>query len=118
MLEHSTTLACLHTAAFTTNLLEVFVDDFCAMTNNLSTAHLTKFSCALISGIHLVFPPPKITKHAGEDPISQRKLEMGEATWDTTKELLGWLINGTHYTIQLQPERCQNLIRQINKTIK
>ena len=72
MLEQGHHLHRLEAAAFTTNLLEVFVDDFCAMTNNLSTAHLTKFSKALIHGIHSVFPPPEVTTHQGEDPISQK----------------------------------------------
>ena len=85
------------------------------MTNNLSRLHLQKFSRALIMGIHAIFPPPEISGHQGEDPISQRKLHLGEATWSTTKELLGWLINGVDYTIQLDPERCKKIVMQIKK---
>ena len=58
MLEQGDRLHCLAAAAFTINLLEVFVGDFCAMTNNLSRVNLVKFSKALIHGIHAVFPPP------------------------------------------------------------
>ena len=58
MLVTSDLLERLHTAAFTTNLLEAFVDDFCAMTKNLSRSHLTKFSCALIIRIHTIFLSP------------------------------------------------------------
>ena len=59
MLEQDDYLHRLAAAAFTTNLLEVFVDDFCALINNLSKEHLTKFSKALIHGIHSVFPPTR-----------------------------------------------------------
>ena len=118
MLENSKTLARLHTAAFTTNLLEVFVDDFCAIANDLSTNNLQKFSRALITGMHSIFPPPEITQHQGEDPMSQKKMTQGEATWDTTKELLGWLIDGINCTIQLTPERCQKTVKQIRTILK
>ena len=116
MLEQGDRLHRLEAAAFTTNLLEVFVDDFCAMTNNLSKENLTKFSKAIIHGIHSVFPPPEVTSHPGEDPISQKKLNEGEGTWDTTKELLGWIIDGANYTVHLDHSRCKaiaNLITQV-----
>ena len=45
-------------------------------------------------------------------------MAQGEATWDTTKELLGWVLNGVDYTIQLSPERCAKIVRLINKTVK
>lgn len=101
--------------AFTVNLLEVFVDDFCCMTNNLSASHLEHFSKALICGVHSVFPPPEISNHPGEDPISQKKMEEGEATWDYTKDLLGWLVDGINYTIQLSPEKCNKLAKLLTR---
>ena len=115
MLEKSDLLPRLQATAFTTNLLEVFVDDFCAMTNNLSHQHLSNFSKAIIVGIHSIFPPPEITKHQGEDPISQKKMHQGESTWETTKELLGWIMDGVEFTIQLAPTRCKRIVTLITK---
>ena len=115
MLEKEDHLSRLSAAAFTTNLIEVFVDDFCAMTNNLSKEHLRQFAKAIIHGIHSVFPPPEVTLHAGEDPISQKKLHEGEGTWDTTKELLGWIIDGANYTIHLEQSRCKAIASLITR---
>ena len=115
MLENSDSLPRLQASAFTVNLLEVFVDDFCAITNDLSKEHLTRFSKALIHGIHSVFPPPELSKHPGEDPISQKKLEAGDGTWATTKELLGWLVDGVNYTVHLSPDRCAKITKLITR---
>ena len=115
MLENCDALQRLQASAFTVNLLEVFVDDFCALTNDLSKEHLTRFSKALIHGIHSVFPPPEFSKHPGEDPISQKKLEAGDGTWATTKELLGWIVDGVNYTVHLSPCRCKKITTLITR---
>lgn len=70
-------------------ILEVYVDNFCAMTNDTSLPNLRKLTQALITGIHSIFPPPHISGHHGPDPISEGKLDKGEGTWDYTKEILG-----------------------------
>ena len=66
------TSACgrLNSSAFFVNLTEVFVDDFIASTNNTNWAHLTQLSRAMLHGIHSIFPPPEVSGHQGEDPIS------------------------------------------------
>ena len=81
----------------------------------MSKEHLTKFSKALIHGIRSVFPPLEVTTHHREDPTSQKKLNEGEGTWDTTKELLGWIVDGANYTVHLAPERCKAIISLIPK---
>jgi hypothetical protein len=73
---------------------EVFVDDFVGITNNLSRAHLTHISRAMINGIHSIFPPPEVTTHTGGDPISEKKLDKGEGVWSHYKEVLGWDLDG------------------------
>ena len=96
--------------------LEVFVDDFIGMAQTSCPQQLRHFSRALLHGIHEVFPPPSVTKHNGFDPISEGKLEKGEGTWDTTKEVLGWDIDGKAGTIQLPGKKCSKL-RALLKTI-
>lgn len=113
MLKRMDSLQPFQATSYTVTLLKVFVDDFCAITNNLHPQHLTSFSKAIIHGIHSIFPPPNITKHIGKDPISQKKLAAGDGTWDTTKEILGWVLNGVNYTIQLLPSKCQKICKLI-----
>ena len=105
------------TAAITyANLVEVFVDDFIAATNATGDAtHLLHFSRAMLHGVHSIFPPPDITGHTGQDPVSQKKLAQGEGTWNTTKEILGWLVDGAKFTIQLMPEKCKKISKQIKR---
>ena len=49
--------------------MEVYVDDFIGITNNLSQENLEKWSRAMLHGIHSIFPPPEITGHKGVDAM-------------------------------------------------
>ena len=118
MMEKRDNIYRLQAAAHTTNLLEVFVDDFIAATNNTKEAHLQHFTKAILHGIHSVFPPPEITQHPGEDPISQKKMMQGDGTWCTTKEILGWIVDGAAFTIQLPPSKCEKITKLIKKVKK
>jgi len=115
MLSQVDTLHRLHDAAHVTNILEVFVDDFVAGTNAFHLEHLQYFSNAIIDGIHSIFPPSEVSKHTGEDPVSQRKLQIGEGIWAFTKEILGWIIDGANYTIHLCPSKCKKIITLIRR---
>ncbi len=100
----------------TTNI-EVFVDDFIASTDDLSQPNLRNLSRAMLHGIHAIFPPPEVTGHNGGDPISEKKLDKLEGLFDPVKEILGWILDGTHYTIQLPPDKVQKIITTI-KSLK
>jgi hypothetical protein len=103
------------TAATDTTLVEVFVDDFIGATNNTSPAHLTKVSRAMIHGVHSIFPPPDISGHNGQDPVSEPKLNKGEGHWDHEKEVLGWVLNGKTFTLHLPKSKCEAIRQLINK---
>ena len=118
MMQKAEQLHRLQAAAQVVNLVEVFVDDFIAVTNDTSKTHLSHFSKAVLHGVHSVFPPPEVTGHQGEDPISQKKMTQGDGTWDTMKEILGWIVNGVDFTIQLPPTKCDKittLIKQVRR---
>ena len=118
MLHRSEAVNRLTAAASYVNLIEVFVDDFIGATNNRNIDHLTNLSRAMLHGIHSIFPPPASTGHVGEDPISNKKLKQDEGRWVTTKETLGWIVDGINFTIQLSPEKCKKvvkLIRQVSR---
>lgn len=112
------TLTRVQAAAHFTNLVEVFVDDFCAMSNNITKEHLTHFSRAMLHGIHSVFPPPESTGHDGPDPVSEKKLHEGEGKWEHTKEILGWIMDGANFTVHLPPKKCQKILDTISTMIR
>ena len=69
----------------------------------------------MFHGIHSIFPPPEQTGHAGEDPVAQKKMKEGEGLWQDCKEILGWLFDGTAYTISLPDKKIAAIIAEINK---
>jgi hypothetical protein len=98
-------------------LLEVFVDDFIGMTNQITPTNLTNLSRAMIHGVHSVFPPPDVSGHNGHDPISQPKLQKGEGLWEFKKEVLGWSLDGKNFTLQLPPPKCEKIRKLIKHII-
>ena len=99
----------------TINLVEVFVDDYIAMTNDTSHKNILHLSRAMLHGIHSIFPPTSITGHNGEDPIAQKKLKAGEGIWQEEKEVLGWIIHGGKYTISLPEKKLTALQNLVSK---
>ena len=100
------------------NLIEVFVDDFIGCTDNLTKEHLLKFTRAMMHGMHSIFSPPSQTGHTGGDPISIKKLKQLEGLWEHVKEILGWILDGANYTINLPPkkvEKIQLTLRNLKK---
>ena len=53
-------------------LLEVYVDNFIALSNDIRHTHLMSLSRAMLHGIRAIFPPPEVTGHTGFDPIAQK----------------------------------------------
>ena len=94
------------------------MDDFIACTDNITQDHILQLSRAMLHGIHTVFPPTKVTKHNGGDPISEAKLDKLEGLWDHAKEILGWLINGANFTIQLPPAKVAKIQQKLKKLTK
>ncbi|CAB9528600.1 hypothetical protein SEMRO_2270_G321400.1 [Seminavis robusta] len=68
---------------------EVYVDDYVGLLQSTDVNALRHHSRALLHAIHQIFPPPVATGHAGEEPISEKKLILeGEGIWGTVKEML------------------------------
>jgi len=97
------------------HLFEVFIDDYIGLLQSSDTQALRHHSRALLHAIHQIFPPPAATGATSEDPISHKKLVLdGEGIWDTTKEILGWMFDGLHRTMQLPAKK----VLAIRETIK
>ncbi|MEM7495226.1 MAG: hypothetical protein AAF471_03635 [Myxococcota bacterium] len=89
--------------------IEVYLDDYVGLAQTTNTAHLRLLSRAILTAIHSVFPPPDVTGHSGEDPVSQKKLAT-EGVWHTTKEVLGWDMDGANRTIALPQPKIDKLL--------
>ncbi|KAG7352982.1 hypothetical protein IV203_009030 [Nitzschia inconspicua] len=94
-------------------LQEVYIDDFIALCPAKHLTHLQHHSRAMLHAIHDLFPPPDITGSTMEDPISIKKLA-SEGTWSTTKEVLGWLLNGQERTVSITYQKFQKVTSQIS----
>ena len=99
-------------------LIEVYMDDYIGATNDPTMSHLQTVSRAMLHGIHSIYPPPIVSGHSGEDPVSAKKLSNGEGRWQPVKEILGWIVDGKNYTLQLPPTKCKNICKLIRKILK
>ena len=88
-------------------LIEVYVNDFIAMNNDTSHEHLQQLSQEMLHGVQAIFPPSVITGHNGYEPIAESKFYKGDGTWEYEKEILGWMVDGLHGTIQLPPKNAR-----------
>jgi hypothetical protein len=97
--------------------IEVFVDDFIAMSQD--AARIPHTTRAILHGIEQVFPPPEITGHAnGKAPVSQKKVMKGEADWRVRKEVLGWLVDGRSRTVELPPDKAAAYSCELKKLLR
>lgn len=95
-------------------LMEVYVDDFIQVAQTTDPDKLLHMSRAILHDIHSVFPPPSVTGHDGEDPVSQKKLEQGDGRWATRKEILGWVFDGHNQTIELPLNKVEKITAEIH----
>ncbi len=101
-------------------MVAVYVDDFLsAAVENAEGTLLRDTARATLHAIHSVFPPPCETGDlSAKDPISEKKLEKGDARWATTKEVLGYIVDGVDRTIQLPPSRAADLLEELKKILR
>ena len=100
-------------------LFEVYVDDYCALLQTTDEQMLRHHSRALLHAVHELFPTPDITGHAGENPISQKKLIVDrEGVWDVLKEILGWIFDGVKRTMQLPTPKIEKMLRTIRNLLR
>ncbi|VEU33676.1 unnamed protein product [Pseudo-nitzschia multistriata] len=88
---------------------DIYVDDFCGLVQgNKWTRRAVKR--ALLHSLDRVFRPlDKEDTPYRQEPASLKKLKKGDATWATSKIILGWLLNTEHKTISLPPHRVERL---------
>ena len=99
------------------NLLEVCVDEFIAMSNDIQNIYLEKLSWAMMHGIQATFPPPKVKGHNWFEPVAE-KMGDGDGIWDFYKEILEWDLYGIQYKIQPPPNKCKDICTVMRKFVK
>jgi hypothetical protein len=98
----------------------VYVDDFIlAVVENEERTLMRRVSRATLHAIHSIFPPPERSGHiGGKDPVSQKKLEKGDARFDIEKEILGFLINGAERTVRLSDAKAKAITDEIGRVLR
>ena len=89
--------------------IDVFVDDFIALCQG-PPSNQTRVRQCLMHAVDSVFRPNDFYDgpHRRE-PISIKKLKQGDTSWNTSKQVLGWIINSITMTIHLPPHRKERL---------
>ncbi|KAL7540898.1 hypothetical protein ACHAWF_006815, partial [Thalassiosira exigua] len=99
-------------------MVEVYVDDFIQLAQTSDRDALLHCSRALLHAIHSVFPPPAITGHNGEEPISLKKLKEGEGLWEVRKEILGWMFDGATRCIELAARKQDAILKELRTILR
>jgi hypothetical protein len=98
----------------------VYVDDFLlAAVQNTEQTLLQRTMRATLHAIHSVFRPPSASDPPGtKDPISEKKLQKGDARWNPVKEVLGYELNGRDRTVKLPAPKADALLKELRKALR
>ena len=98
----------------------VYVDDHVmGVVENRSGTLMQQTARATLHAIHSVFTPPGEDAATGtKDPISEKKLQRGDGRWATTKEILGYQLDGVARTVQLPQGRADDLLKEVRAILK
>ena len=94
------------------HLLEVYIDNFIALIQTTNIDHITQLTRSLLNAISDIFPPPSVTGSKMGPPISVKKL-ISEGTWETRKEIIGWLLDGISLTIELPTTKYDSILAEL-----
>jgi hypothetical protein len=88
-------------------LTDLYMDDFCSLGQG-HKRRLLRIKHILMHAIDEVLRPwDQSPVH--QEPMSIKKMLKGDASWQTQKQLLGWLIDTVEKTILLPPDRLERL---------
>ena len=92
--------------------------DFIHMAQTSDPETFLHLSRALLNVIHSVFPPPQVSGHNRQDPISKKELELGEGQWEVRKEVLGWMVDGATRCIELVRDKQSVIDAELHKILR
>ena len=94
------------------------MDDFIGVVQASHIKALRHTLQAFLHGIHSIFPPLSVFGHVGGDPISYKKLFVGDRVWAVQKEILGWVFDGLALTLELPEDKLCTLLLHTKQTYK
>ena len=89
--------------------VDPYVDDFCNLVQGDSQRKWAVLRTLFHYFDDVIRPNDSLDSAARKAPISIKKLLAGDATWATTKVLLGWVIDTLRGTLELPPHRQDRL---------
>ena len=89
--------------------VDVYMDDFIALGQG-PPRRLRTLRRHLLHAIDAVLAPLRADDPFGTEPISVKKLRKGDASWQTTKTVLGWVVDTIQQTVTLPPHRAERLL--------
>jgi hypothetical protein len=90
--------------------VDIYVDDYLGLVQG-GARRQHRVRRILFESIDAIFRPlDPSDPDSRQEPISVKKLLKGDGSWQTTKTLLGWVINSVERTLQLPPRRLLRLI--------
>ena len=64
-----------------------------------------------------MFPPPQLSGHNRQDPISKKKLEPVKCQWEVIKEVLVWMVDCATWCIELARDSQRDIYADLHKII-
>ena len=93
---------------------DVYVDDLINLCQG-NLERLRRARTVIFDSIDEVFRPvDQEDSPFRREPISLKKLDKGDCTWSTLKEVLGWILDTVNHTITLPPHRVEKLYTILN----
>lgn len=90
--------------------VDVYVDDYLGLSQG-GPRRRRRTLRVLLSAIDAIFRPLSPDDPAPrQEPSSVKKLRKGDASWQTRKTMLGWILDTICETIELPPRRIQRLL--------
>jgi hypothetical protein len=89
--------------------VDIYVDDYLGLAQG-GARRRRRVQRILFESIDAIFRPQSPTDPSTrQEPISVKKLLKGDASWQTRKTLLGWVVDSVRHTIELPPRRLLRL---------
>lgn len=87
--------------------VDIFMDDYIALCQG-GPHRRTTIRRVLLHAIDEVLQSP-LTHPKAKEPVSVKKLKAGDGSWNTTKAVLGWLVDTQAQTLELPPHRQERI---------
>ena len=96
-------------------VVAVYMDDYIGLVIPASQEQLQHAANAIAHGIHDVFPA---NAEDEEDPLSFKKIQHGDGTWNLRKDILGFTFDGDGKTLWLEAPKREALLTILHQWLR